>query len=103
MIELGEVACSWKHSLQPSGSLLAERLSTSQERSFFIEFVILTFCVMTEVCVLEDILSFSFPGPQLPDGAPVQRVSGDEGEVSSVPSPASLSDIPSPQHVDNGR
>lgn len=41
-------------------------------------------------------------GPQLPDGAPVQRVSGDEGEVSSVPSPTSLSDVPSPQHVGNG-
>jgi len=42
-------------------------------------------------------------GPQLPDGAPVQRVSGDEGEVSSIPSPTSFSDVPSPQPVGSGR
>ncbi|PNF25637.1 hypothetical protein B7P43_G00642 [Cryptotermes secundus] len=41
-------------------------------------------------------------GPQLPDGAPVQRISDDEGEVSSVPSPTSFSDVPSPQLVGNG-
>ncbi|KAJ4445452.1 hypothetical protein ANN_07258 [Periplaneta americana] len=41
-------------------------------------------------------------GPQLPDGAPVQRVSGDEGEVSSVPSPTSFSDVPSPHQMGNG-
>jgi hypothetical protein len=48
-------------------------------------------------------LEFLMVGPQLPDGAPVQRVSGDEGEVSSVPSPTSFSDVPSPQHMGDGR
>lgn len=48
-------------------------------------------------------LELFLAGPQLPDGAPVQRVSGDEGEVSSIPSPTSFSDVPSPQHVGSGR
>lgn len=41
-------------------------------------------------------------GPLLPDGTPVQRLTDDEGEVSSVPSPTSFSDVTSPQHVGNG-
>ncbi|KAJ9589623.1 hypothetical protein L9F63_017208, partial [Diploptera punctata] len=41
-------------------------------------------------------------GPLLPDGAPVQRLTDDEGEVSSVPSPTSFSDVTSPQRMGNG-
>lgn len=44
-----------EHGLETLGSLLAEQLSASQEGSCFVEFVILTLCVMMKVCILEDI------------------------------------------------
>lgn len=39
---------------------------------------------------------FYSTGPLLPDGAPIQRLSGDEDDVSSIPSPTS-SEETSPQ------